>query len=517
MKNKMFLTLLVLCISVLLSFNSLNAQTAQQYYDMGNTFFKNEQFDQAIDSYTKSIRLSPKVSTTYFARGHAYNLGKNLFELAIKDYNLGLNLDPANLTGIGERGNCYYVLKNYDLALADYSRWVNDQPNSGFGYYGCANVYYAKKMYDSAIQNYTKTISINPKSRDAYTNRANCFSNKKNYDLAIQDLNAAINIDPNFTDGYNARGLVYMSIGEYEEAVNDYKKSISLDAQRVKPYAIINIIGPLSRLHRFSEAAEFYNDYQSKYASGYIEDPSWAFFKKFVEAVTQNLSKNDYTTALMNLNDAENLYSSKRKGDANDDGQKRGYSSILAIKGYVFEKLNNNDAAIQAYEQALLINNLEPDVTTALQKLSQQKQILVKNDNTPPIINILEPLANTRSISVDDDKVAGTKQHIRGQAIDESGIKSVMLNNKYLKVEDNGYFDTIVDISAGVNIFTIVATDKNANSVSQNLQIVTGKDISNAKPASQSNSTVLNASPVFHAIMIAECDYSDKNIPSLQG
>src|SRR5579863_3334322 len=119
MKNKMLLTLPVLCISVLLGFNTLNAQTAQQYFDMGNAFFKNGQFDQAIDNYTKSIRLAPKVSTTYFARGHAYNLGKNLFDLAIKDYNIGLNFDPTNLTAIGERGNCYYVLRNYDMALAD--------------------------------------------------------------------------------------------------------------------------------------------------------------------------------------------------------------------------------------------------------------------------------------------------------------------------------------------------------------------------------------------------------------
>ena len=92
-----------------------------------------------------------------------------------------------------------------------------------------------------------------------------------------------------------------------------------------------------------------------------------------------------------------------------------------------------------------------------------------------------------------------------------------MLNNKFLKVEDNGYFDTVVDINAGVNIFTIVATDKNANSVSQNLQIVTGKEKTNSPPQIQpDNASVLNSNPVYHAILIAECDYADKNIPTLR-
>ncbi|HEX4372715.1 MAG TPA: tetratricopeptide repeat protein, partial [Puia sp.] len=501
-------------------FGRVNAQAAKDYFDAGTDLSQKGQFDQAIDNFGKAIKLATNPQLTYnayCARGYAYQ-SKRLFDLSIQDYTRAINLRPNDLFAYGGRGNSYYGKGMNDSAFSDYNRYVIGQPNNGFGYYSRGNIYLVKRMYDSAIQDYTKVISINPKPRDAYTARANCFASEKKLDLAIQDLNAAINIDSTFINPYNARGLVYMSMGEYELAVNDYKKAISLDVKKDKPYAIINIIGPLSRLHRFSEAAGFYNDYKSKYSGGYIEDPSWAFFKKFVQAVTKDLSANDYTTALMDLNEAERLYSSKNKGGAdNDDGQKRGYSSILALKGYVFEKLNNNDGAKQAYEQALIINNLEPDVTAALQKLTQQKQVLVKNDNTPPVINILEPLANSRSISVDDDKVAGTKQHIRGQAIDESGIKSVMLNNKFLKVEDNGYFDTVVDVAAGINIFTIVATDKNANSVSQNLQIVTGKDKTNSAPANQNNNIVLSSNPVYHAIMIAECDYADKNIPSLQG
>jgi tetratricopeptide (TPR) repeat protein len=463
-----------------LCFISINAQPVKSYGDIAYNFYKNKQYDSAIISINKAIKLSPDYAYGYLTRG-----------------------------------NCYYSKRLYDLAMLDYSKAISLQPNA-INYCNRGNVYNAKKRPDSAILDYNKAIDINPGYANSYHGLGMAYTNKRMYDEAIQNFSKAIKVNPDYYYSYNNRGLAYLFNGQYDLAVNDFKKGIDLDVNKERPFIIINIIEPLARLYRFSEAANYYNDFRSKYVTGYVDQPYWAFLKKYVEAVTQNLSKNDYATALTNLNAAENLYNTKSKAEANDDYGKRGYSSILALKGYVMEQLNNNDGAKQAYEQALLINEHEPEITVALQKLSQKKEALVQTDNTPPTINILEPLANSRSISVDDDKVAGTKQRIRGQAIDASGIKSLMLNNLPLKVEENGYFDTTVNISPGVNVFTIVATDKHANAISQNVQIVTGKNIANAAPPKPDNS-VLSTNPVYHAILIAESDYADKNIPSLQG
>jgi len=462
--------------------SSVNAQMANDYYNAGVNFYKNRQYDSAINILNKAISLNPNYTYAYITRGNSY-YGKRLYNLAKQDYNKAINL----------------------------------MPNSAVNFYNRGNIFSVTKYFDSAIADYTKAISLKSDYAPAYGGRGSVYNNKKMYDVAIQDFSKAILLDSTLGYVYNNRGLAYLNSGEYELAVTDFKKAIALDVNRDKPYSIINIIEPLARLYRFSEAANYYNDFRAKYVTGYIDQPYWQFFKKYMEAISQNLSTNNYATALTNLGQAEKLYITKSKTETSDDYGKRGYASILALKGYVLEQLKNNDEAKQAYEQTLIINPHQPDITDALQRLSQKKEILVQTDNDPPTINILEPNANSRSISVDDDKVAGTKQHIRGQAIDPSGIKSIMLNNRPLKVEDNGYFDTTVNINAGVNIFTIVATDKHANSVSQNVQIVTGKDKTNTVPANNVVSSVLNANPVYNAILIAECDYADNNIPSLQG
>lgn len=472
---------------------------------------------KAIADYTKAISIAPDYALAWCSRGTIY-YGKEMYDEAIKDLNQALAIDPRYEYAYQVRGNAYYAKRLYDYALPDYNAAINIQPKNPVNYRHRGSLFNATRQYDAALKDFNQGIAVGPKYQLGYTGRASTYTSTKKYDLAIADLTMALSLDSTGVAVYNSRGLAYLFKGQYELAVSDFKKGILSDTNKEKPYVILNIIEPLARLYRFADAAQYYNDYRNGYAGGYINNKGWLFFERYIEAVTQNLSKNDYATALVNLNDAEKLYSTKNKGDSGDNSQQRGYSSILALKGYVLERLNDNEKAKQAYEQALIINENEPEVTAALQRLSKKNEVLVKDDNTPPTLNILEPSANNRSIAVEDDKVAGAKQRIRGQAIDVSGIRSIMINNKQLKVEENGYFDTEVDIKDGINVFTIVVTDNNANSISENVQVVTGKDKAGApQVASPVAATVVNYNPVYHAVLIGESEYADKNIPSLQG
>ena len=504
MKTNTFQCKKIICLFLLFAIAKVHAQTAQDYFNTGVDWFKKAQYQQAIQSLDNAIQLKPDYM-------YAYQV----------------------------RGNSYFALKQMKEAYNNYTTALKLAPNNAINYYNRGNVYRMTRCYDSAFLDYNHSIQLKPDYANAFQNRGITYANEKNYDLALQDFSKAIAINSNSYFAYNSRGLAYLAIGQYELSVNDFKKAIALDTNKERPFVIINIVEPLAHLYRFSEAAKYYSDFRSEYGTGYIDAPYWNYFKKYMKAVTSNLSKNDYAGALANLNEAEKLYDTKSQTNANDDeasasfslganiygtkpktntgddNAKRGYSSILALKGYVYEKLNNTDDAKKAYEQALLINNQQPDVTSALNRLLQKEQVIVQNDNVPPVINVLEPAADKRSISVDDDKVAGAKQRIRGQAVDESGIKSIMLNNAPLKVEDNGYFDTTVNIINGVNVFTIVATDKHANSASQNIQIVTG--LSKTTAASTAADNAISSNPVYNAILIAESDYADKNIPTLEG
>lgn len=491
---------------------ALNPTYTSAYLSRGNVYYALLQYDLAIQDYTKSINTNPNDSYGYIVRGLSY-FGKKEYDRSIQDYNTALGLTPNSIDAYYDRGSSYFAKQLFDLAISDFSKAINLNPAYVTAYTARGAAHFYKGEFDLAWQDYNKAIALGPNDPYAYFNRGFANFIKKEYEPAIQDYSKAISINPSYVDAYNARGLTYRAKGAYDLAIDDFLRIMGIDANYSK--AFVNIIEPLARQYRFAEVAKYYNDFRAKNIVEYVDDPSYKFYKKYIETITQYLTNGNYTMALMNITEAEKLYNNKDQ--AKDEYQKSSFSAILALKGYVLEKLDRPTEAKQSYDQALLLNTQQPDVTAALIKLAQKQQILVKTDEKPPTISIIEPAAK-RSFTIEDDKSIGT-QRIRGKAIDEGGIKKLTVNNVPLKIEEGGYFETTVNIKEGVNVFTIVAMDNNANSASENV-VVEGAKATNKPqplPIGKLDIPVLDNTSVYHAVLIAETEYNDSGIKDLPG
>jgi tetratricopeptide (TPR) repeat protein len=490
---------------------SLNPAYISAYLNRGNAYYATAQYDLALQDYNKTIGATPNDPYAYTVRGMAY-AAKKLNNLAITDYTKAISLNSTNADAFYYRGSAYFASQQYDVAILDFTKAISLNANYVNAYNARGTAYTYKGLYDLAIQDYNTAISMAPSDVYGYYSRGYANYVRKEFDLAIQDYTSAIAINPNYTDAYNNRGLAYKSKGMYASAVNDFVKVISLNDSYSRAY--VNLVEPLARMYRFADAARYYNSFRSKNISEYIDADNYAFYKKYAEAIAQNLAVNDYPAALVSLQEAEKLYNSKDQ--KNDDYQKNNFSSILALKGYVLEQLNRNDEAKQAYDQALLINAVQPDVIAALQKLAQKRQVIVKADDTPPVITILEPVAK-RSFTIEDDNTAGM-QRIRGKAYDANGIKKITVNNNPVKMEEGGYFETSVNIKEGVNVFTVIAVDNNANSSSENVVIEGGKAGNKPQePVKNKDIPAFENTSTYYAVLIAETDYTDPGIKSLPG
>ncbi|MBT5273876.1 MAG: hypothetical protein HOL74_03535, partial [Flavobacteriales bacterium] len=81
------------------SINVLNNQNQQlsgsrNAYNQGLEFVKNEEFEQAIISFTNAINIDSSFSSAYLERAKCYSGTNN--ELAINDYNSAFALDSLN-------------------------------------------------------------------------------------------------------------------------------------------------------------------------------------------------------------------------------------------------------------------------------------------------------------------------------------------------------------------------------------------------------------------------------------
>lgn len=474
MIRKYILLFLSVCLSV-----ALHAQTADQIYAQAQKAFDAKNYKECLKQLDRVNKIDPNYANAFFLAGLTYTAMKD-YRWAIEEYNAFIKLVPNDPGAFYNRGYNYNELRKFDSAWYDYDQAIRLNPNEAAFYYARGACYANFSEYDSAILDYTRNITLAP------TNPA----------------------------GYVGRGNVYILKGNYDKSIADFYKSTELDINRTSPFAAVNILEPLLRMEKFAEAAKAYEFYKQNYKGSYLDMKNLAYYKKFIEVAVQFLPVKDYTRAWNGFVEAENLYNTVVGNGTTEVYESRRYGTILAMMGYVAEKLNDTETALQVYNQAMVLNKNQPEINAAIDRLTKKKEIVAQNDNTDPVIKMLEP-APTRAIGVDDDKPVGVSQRLRGQVIDPGGIKSIRINNKPVKFEENGYFDTVVTIGAGVNVFTIVATDRQANTVSETVQINSAKD----KPASAPNkpAVTIDYSPVYHAIFIAETEYSDPKIPSLNG
>jgi len=81
-------------------------EDAEVYYNRGNTYAKNGQYDNAISDFTKAIEINPKHADAYYSRGVVYYYKKD-YEKALDDFykaqKLGLNVNPGIFQLLRER------------------------------------------------------------------------------------------------------------------------------------------------------------------------------------------------------------------------------------------------------------------------------------------------------------------------------------------------------------------------------------------------------------------------------
>ncbi len=485
MQVAVFFFRIILCTVMAINFAAVSAQDAKYYYDIGEKFSRarlnrETKYDSAIVYYSKAISLDSVFTNAYIGRGFSY-IAKEL-------------VDPA---------------------ITDFAKAISLAPDSSDFYSYRAEAYFKKRIYDSSITDYTNALKLmRPDDKEGsviyYGGRYKAYYFTNQIDSALKDIDALIGIQPKFAGHYNDRGLCYNSLGEYDNSIEDFIRYLSKNNNQGNAY--INIISPLARTKRFKDATFYYNLFRKKNLESFLDDSKYQFYNYFVRAVTQ-VADNNFTGALANLDTASGKYNSEIK-----DETKRLYVDILFLNGYILEKLERYDDAKVNYEQSLVIDKRQPDITEALSALENQQIVLRFNDRTGPVLVeedlfVSEPKiikgSDSRQFSIVSDSV---KYQINGRATDESGIDSVKVNGIPVNIlEEDGNFFTKITVSAGTNTLEIKIKDKKNNEI-----------IHEYKLAGASANTEQKKEPEpegmgkFYAILIAEKDYIDPKFSDLK-
>jgi tetratricopeptide (TPR) repeat protein len=528
-----FLLKLAILTVCLFHCEAMQAQDAKTYAAKGDEAFGKNRFDEAIEYYTKAIKEDDKFAMAYANRGYSYIWHKKMNEIlrlnfAIRDCSKAIELQPDSASFYYYRSEAFAEKGWADSAIVDLTEAIrlgeaqlSDTKNLIEYYEKRAALYKGEELYYPAIEDYKKLIILDTGNVDYYRHRFIAYYNTNQIDLALQDVSKCIELRPTYYGYYNNRGLCYNSLGEYELAKNDFLTNLNYRLDGGNPY--INIISPLVRLNRFSEANFFYNLYlnnknlyenlpRPKGLPSFLDEPSFKFYKHFIKAVT-HVNYNKQEEALRSLDSASLFFNSRINDTTNKT--RRGYMDVLYLRGYILEKQGLYAEAKTNFEQSLVIDPRQPDIREALQRLqlSMAKARTRGIDKTLPVINGL--FIDTVKTSAQDPVTDSITVKIRGTATDESGmIQLLKINDLSYSFEEDGFFRHSVKKKNGDSsniIITVIdsANNSNAYTISNDEKVRGGKVSITADPTA-------NPMGKYYAILIAEKDYVDDGYDDLQ-
>lgn len=161
-------------------------------------------------------------------RANAYQ-AKQLYDLAVSDYEEAIKLDPKLVDAIASRGILLTAAGRYADAIPDFTRVIEMDPKiSSFALYDRGLAYEGLGLDDLAIEDFSASIALEPREWRRFERRGTIYFRKGDYDRALADYEQALVINPVYAPALYARGVVKIKKGDAPGAGADFAAAMLL-------------------------------------------------------------------------------------------------------------------------------------------------------------------------------------------------------------------------------------------------------------------------------------------------
>jgi tetratricopeptide (TPR) repeat protein len=209
---------------------------ARPYNNRGHHYAIDLQnYEMAIKDFNMAIQVNPKFYSAYSNIGFAYN-NMNRHEDAIEKLNIAISLKSDSPDAFYNRAIAYADLKKYDEAIKDYDRVIKISPNYYKAYNNKGSVYYDLLQYDKALECYNKSVELSPDYSFGYFNIGSTYGMLNNTDLELINYDKAIELNPDYRDAYSKRGQLLYKQKKYEQAIDNFNHVLELQFDNADGY-----------------------------------------------------------------------------------------------------------------------------------------------------------------------------------------------------------------------------------------------------------------------------------------
>lgn len=291
------------------------SEEAQKLNEEGKRLIESGDFENAINTFQKAIRLKPDYADAYNNIGVVFDRQDN-YEKALEFYKEAIRIDMNHFKAHFNSGIVYFNLKQYGKAVEAFKEAIKIRPDYADAYFGLGVIYSILGDDKKKIEAFKKVVDLFNKSIKSGLSSSESlrwdflggsYSELGQYDKAIEALKEAIKIKPDNTDIYKLLGSAYGNLKQYEKSLESYK-----DALKLKPddagiymnlgFAYRDLKQYDKAVEAFKEALKLKPDDANIYGSLGLAYKKLTLYQEAIEAFKSAIRiKPEYTNAYKDL------------------------------------------------------------------------------------------------------------------------------------------------------------------------------------------------------------------------
>ena len=203
-------------------------------YDYEDDIFPQVLLENLKYKISEALELNPKNEEAFFYRG-LLRFRSNDYDDAIEDFSKVIELNPKNEEAFLYRGRSKDNLKTdkNKFDIEDYSKVISSKEKTDFNRYyaksNSKNIKEVKEFFKNGIDDYSQVIKLNPENEEAFFERGSSKFEFKNYKAAIRDFSQVVKLNPSFWDAFMARSAARLCIRDFEGAISDYFEALKVN------------------------------------------------------------------------------------------------------------------------------------------------------------------------------------------------------------------------------------------------------------------------------------------------
>lgn len=199
---------------------------------MGNTYTQRGKFNEAIEVYSKILRVNPSNSKALLKIAIAYE-NANQFDLAEKNYKRAIMYDSLEWSKYNNLGAFYRNVGQYEKAIEMFKKVIELSRDNDRGYNNVAGVYILLHKFNDALYYIEKALKINDKNPDTYNNRAATYFLSNKYKEAAEDYERALKLEKPSFYYYGNLAEVFHFLNNKDKEIEHLKNAIKLAEEAI--------------------------------------------------------------------------------------------------------------------------------------------------------------------------------------------------------------------------------------------------------------------------------------------